>query len=152
MNKKYSIVRSIFLSFLMLSACGIKERAEVQYTSKEFPLSIELDKTEYKIGDMLSFTLTIANKCGKTVTLYSNGKMPCVDFQNLKNRLPHSDISALSSQELKENEKLSRNFNFQLEEAGTYILATHYIIAINSSNTENWFEEKLDDIEITVAP
>ena len=65
--------------------------------------------------------------------------------------MSHSEITPLKSQEFKADEKLSREFSFLVEEAGTYILDAHYTIAINSSNTEDWFSEKLDDIEITVT-
>jgi len=150
--KKNKFFLICILSLLGLSACIIKDGAQAQYTPKEFPLSIELDKTDYKVGDTVSFTLTITNKCGRTVTLYSNGEMPCVDFQNVENRLPHAEICQLISQKFKKNEKLSREFSFLVEEAGTYILDAHYGIAINGSNTEDWFKGKLDDIEITVMP
>jgi hypothetical protein len=146
------IISSLLLGFLMLSACDIKSRTEAQYTPEEFPLSIELDKTNYEVGNTVSFVLTITNKCGKTVTLYSNGEMPCVDFQNAENRSTHVEHSELVSQEFKKNEKISRKFSFLVEKTGTSILDAHYYIAINNHETKDWFKEKLDDIEITVKP
>ncbi|WP_197032717.1 hypothetical protein [Clostridium sp. KNHs205] len=152
---KVALMACLVLVPLLMMAfyLKIKNGAEEQYTPEEFPISIELDKTDYRVGDTVSFTLTITNKCGKTVTLYSNGNMPCVDFQNIENRLTHVEPSALESQEFKKNEKISRNFNFVVEETGTYILDAHYNIAINNQgSTEGWFRDKLDDIEITVTP
>lgn len=142
-----------FLSFLILAASRTKDVAEVHYTSKDFPLSIELDKTNYKVGDTVSFTLTISNESGKTVTLISNGKMPCVNFQNAENRLPHTETCEFVSQRFKKNEKLSKEFSFLVEEAGTYILDAHYNISIdNQGDDRRSLKEKLDDIEITVTP
>lgn len=79
--------------------------------------------------------------------------MPCVDFQNAENRLPHTETCEFVSQEFKKNEKLSKEFSFQMEEAGTYILGAHYNIPIeNQRNDESILIERLDDIEITVTP
>jgi hypothetical protein len=151
-KNKYFLITCILLSLLVFSACDSTSRSETKYTAKKFPLSIELDKTDYKVGDTVSFTLTITNKCGRTVTLYSNGEMPCVNFQNIKNRLLHGEISLLTAQEFKKNEKISRDFSFIVEKTGTYILDAHYNIAINSHrNPDDWFREKLDDIRIVVT-
>ncbi|MDR0964094.1 MAG: hypothetical protein LBM60_05720 [Clostridium sp.] len=142
----------LLLSLLSLFACVATDESNTPYTPDEFPLTIELDKTQYKAGDTVTFTLTITNQCGKDVNLYSNGAMPCADFQNIENRLPHAEITPLYMREFQKNEKLSREFSYLVEDAGTYILDAHYEIAINNSDLNSWFREKLDDIEITVTP
>jgi len=152
MRNSFFLITCVFLSLLGFSACTSTSASKTQYTANDFPLSIELDKTDYTVGDTVSFALTITNKCGKKVILYSNGEMPCVDFQHVEKRLPHDENSLLSSQVFKKNERLSRDFSFQVEDAGTYILDAHYTIAINSSNNEDWLKEKIDDIEIIVLP
>ena len=154
-NKQYNklVIGFMLLGFMGFFACDFINSAETQYTTKDFPLSIELDKTCYKVGDMVSFKLTIANNYGKDVIMYSNGKMPCADFQRIDNRLMHVETAALTSQKFKKNETHSRSFSFFVGEAGKYVLDAHYNIAINNQgNSEGWFVEKLDDIEIMVTP
>ena len=118
----------------------------VDLSEKDFPLETDLGKRVFSLGDKISFNATINNKSGKDVNMLSNGKMPCVFFHNINDNTTHGEITVGVYQILDANDKISRVFEFEAIEAGTYILDVHYCIRVN----EVWIQDKIDEIVIDV--
>ena len=44
---------------------------KTSFSEKNFPLEVDLDKNVFNVGEKISFTATIINKCGKDVNMLS---------------------------------------------------------------------------------
>ena len=119
---------------------------KTSFGEKDFPLNVDLDKTVFNVGEKISFNATIINKSGKDVNMSSNGEMPCVFFHNVNFNITHVEICVLVEQIFKANDKISRVFEYDANETGTYILDAHYQIVVDDIRIQN----KIDDIIIEV--
>jgi hypothetical protein len=84
------------------------------------------------VGDKVSGTVTITNKSGFDVTVQSNRFQPCLSFYNVMDKNNHAEpLLPLTSQTLKAGDKIVRPFEYEVTEAGIYLLNTHYSIEFN---------------------
>jgi hypothetical protein len=44
---------------------------------KDYPLEIDLSKTDYNVGEKIALNATIINRSSKDVNMLSNGHQPC---------------------------------------------------------------------------
>ena len=114
------------------------------FSEKGFPLEVDLDKNVFNVGEKFSVTATIINKSGKDVNMSSNGQMPCVFFHNVNDNIPHGEITIRVDQIFKANEKISRVFEYEAIETGTYILDVHYSIGIDNIWIRNIIEHIIE--------
>lgn len=145
-NKIFKIIIMVCFSIIFsISAFLILNQKSI-FSEKDFPLEVDLDKNVFNVGEKISFNATITNKSGKDVTISSNGKMPCVFFHNINDTTTHGETTERVDQTLKANDKISRAFEYETVEAGTYILDIHYRISVNNIEIQN----KIDDLIIEV--
>lgn len=119
---------------------------KTSFTEKDFPLEVDLDKNVFNVGEKITFTATIINKCGKDVNMSSNGAQPCVFFHNINDNTTHGEICVIVDQVFKANEKITRFFEYEAVETGTYIMDAHYRIVVDNIAIQN----KIDDVIIEV--
>jgi hypothetical protein len=119
---------------------------KIAVSEKDFPLEIDLTKTDYHVGEKIVFNATITNKSGRDFNVSSNGAQPCTFFHNINDNITHGEICPLVFQLLKSNEQISRNYEYEPTEPGTYILEVHYHFNIN--NVE--FKNELANITVEV--
>ena len=105
-----------------------------------------MDKNVFNVGEKISFNATISNKSGKDVNMSSNGEQPWVIFHNVNDNTPQGETCLRVDQIFKANEKITRVFEYDDIEAGTYILDARYNIIVDDISIKN----KLDDIIIEV--
>ena len=116
------------------------------FSEKDFPLEVELRKNIFNVGEKISLNATIVNKSGKDVNISSNGETPCVFFHNINDTTTHGETTERVDQIIKANDKISRVFEYEAIEPGTYILDVHYRIEVNNIAIQN----KIDAISIEV--
>ncbi len=136
-------------SILALVSDKSKETSTGNYVNvnkNDFSLEVDLGKRVFALGEKISFNATITNKSGYDVNLLSNGEMPCVFFHNINNNTTHGETTVGVYQLLKANGKISRVFEYEASDAGTYILDIHYSLRVN----EVWIQDKIADIFIEV--
>lgn len=119
---------------------------ETPLNEKDFLLEVDLNKTVFNVGEKISFNATIINKSGKDVDMLSNGEQPWVIFHNVNDNTNHGEISVGVNQIFKANEKITRVYEYETIEAGTYILDARYSIIVDDIVIKN----KLDNIIIEV--
>ena len=76
----------------------------------------------------------------------SNGEMPCVFFHNVNDNTTHFETTGRVDQIFKANDEISRVFEYEAIETGTYILDAHYRIVVDDIA----IQDKIDDIIIEV--
>jgi hypothetical protein len=130
-KKKYIGLGFLVVVVLLVIAPMILASQKTAFSEKDFPLQIDLPKTVYNVGEKISLTAAIINRSGKDVNMTSNGAMPCVFFHNINDTTVHGEISMIAYQILKANDKVSRVFEYEAIEPGTYILDVHYCIGVN---------------------
>ncbi len=118
----------------------------VDISEKHFPLEIDLNKTHYNVGEKIALNATIINQSGKDVNMLSNGYQPWVIFHNINDNKNFGETSEGVYQVFKANEKITRVYEFQANESGTYILDVSYHISINNV----WFYKQVANITIEV--
>ncbi len=96
-----------------------------------FPLDANLSGYVVHVGDKVSGTVTITNKCGFDVTVESNGYQPCLSFYNVMDKYNHVELVPWAKQTLKAGDKMVCPFEYEVAEAGIYLLDTHYSIVVN---------------------
>ena len=133
-----------FIVIFTISALILSQKTVL--SEKDFPLDIDLDKNFFNVGEKFSLNATLINKSGKDVNMSSNGQQPCAFFHNVNDNIPHVEITVKVDQIFKANEKISRVFEYEAIETGTYILDTHYSIVVDNIAIRN----KIDDIIIEV--
>jgi hypothetical protein len=138
LNKLLKIVAVACIAIILATSALILFQPQRIISEKDFPLEVDLSKT--------SFSPTIMNRSGKDVNVSSNGEMPCVFFHEVNDTITHGETTERVDQILKENEKMSRVFEFEATEPGTYILYVHYRIEVNNIA----IQDKIDDIIIEV--
>ena len=107
------------------------------FSEKSFPLEVDLDKNVFNVGEKFSVTATIINKWGKDVNMSSNGEQPCVFFHNVNDNITHGETCMKVDQIFKANEKITRVFEYEPIETGTYILDAHYSIVVDNIAIRN---------------
>ena len=145
-KKKYIGLGFLAIFVLIVIAPMILASQKTIFSEKDFPLEIDLPKTVYNVGEKISLTATIINRSDKDVKMSSNGAMPCVFFHNINDTIAHAEISMIAYQFLKANDKVSRVFEYEAIEPGTYILDVHYSIGVNGV----LIESKNNEITIEV--
>ena len=115
-------------------------------SEKYFPLEVNLSKNIFNVGEKISFTASIINRFGRDVNMSSNGEQPCVFFYNINDTTARGETCMLVRQVFRANERILRVFEYDVSEAGLYVLEVHYSIVVDDVAIEN----KLDDIIIEV--
>ena len=95
-KRMLSFVCLILLLLLVFISCK-SNTLESPEEEKPFPLSIDLTKYRYTVGETLRFTATITNQSGKDVSVVSNGEMPCVNFREADCTIEHAEIAMAKS-------------------------------------------------------
>lgn len=137
------VVVACFIVIFSISALIIYYN---RLSETDFPLELNLDKNVYDVGEEVSFTATIINKSGKDVNMSSNGEQPWVILHNVNDNTTHAEKAVKVDQVFKANEKITRVFEYEDLEAGTYILDARYRIVIDNVV----IQKKIDDIFIEV--
>ena len=145
-NKAYIKIVAVacFIVIFTISALILSQKTVL--SEKDFPLEVDLDKNVFNVGEKISVTATIINKCGKDVNMSSNGQQPCVFFHNVNDNITHGETCMKVDQIFKANNKITRVFEYEAIETGTYILDAHYSIVVDNIAIQN----KIDDIIIKV--
>ncbi|NLB74934.1 MAG: hypothetical protein GX799_00505 [Crenarchaeota archaeon] len=81
-----------------------------------------MDKNVFNVGEKISFNATTINRSGKDVNMSSNGEMPCVFFHHINDMTTHGETTVRVDQIFKANDKISRAFEHEAIETGTYPL------------------------------
>ena len=146
-NKAYIkiVALACFIVIFTISALILSQKTVL--SEKDFPLEVDLDKNVFNVGEKFSLTATIINNCGKDVNMSSNGAQPCAFFHNVNDNITHAEIAVIVwDQIFKATDKISRVFEYEAIETGTYILDAHYGIFVDNI----WIQNKIDDIIIEV--
>ena len=146
-NKAYIKIVAVacFIVIFTISALILSQKTVL--SEKDFPLEVDLDKNVFNVGEKFSVNATIINKSGKDVNWSSNGYMPCVFFHNVNDNITHVEITVRTFDQIfKANDKISRVFEYEAIETGTYILDAHYGIFVDNI----WIQNKIDDFIIEV--
>jgi hypothetical protein len=107
---------------------------------KDFPLEIDLAKTDYDVGEQIAFNATIINRSGKDVTMLSNGHQPWAIFYNINDNRTFGETTEGVYQVFKANEKITKAYEFKADETGTYILYVHYRLRVD----EIWVQNEIN--------
>jgi hypothetical protein len=110
------------------------------FSEKDFPLEVDLPKTVYHVGEQIAFNATITNKSGKDVNMLSNGHQPAAFFYNVNDNRTLAETSEGYLQFLRDNEKITKAYEFEANEAGTYYLYIHCNMQVN----EIWIENEVN--------
>ena len=145
-NKAYIKIVAVacFIVIFTISALILSQKTVL--SEKDFPLEVDLDKNVFNMGEKFSVNAIIINKSGKDVNMSSNGYQPCVFFHNVNDNITHVETCMKVDQIFKANEKISRVFEYETIETGTYILDAHYGISVDNIRIQH----KIDDIIIEV--
>lgn len=138
------VVVVCFIVIFIISALILSQKTS--YMEKDFPLEVDLDKTVFNVGEKISFNATIINKSGKDVNMSSNGAQPWVIFRNINDNTLQGETCMLVKQIFQAEEKITRVFEYEASETGTYILDACYRITVDNI----WIHNKIDDIIIEV--
>jgi len=133
-----------FIVIVTISALIVSQKTVL--SEKDFPLEVDLDKNVFNVGEKFSVTATIINKSGKDVDMLSNGEQPWVIFRNVNDNRTYVETCLGVNQIFKANEKITRVFEYEPIETGTYILDARYRITVDNIAIQN----KIDDIIIEV--
>ncbi len=109
-------------------------------SEKDFPLEIDLSKTDYNVYEKIAFNATIINRSGKDVNMLSNGHQPWAIFYNINDNRTFGETTEGVYQVFKANEKITKAYEFKANETGTYILFVHYSLRVN----EIWIEDQIN--------
>ena len=131
---------------VIFSILALNFYPKTSLSEKDFHLEVALDKTVFNVGEKIYFNATIINKSGKDVNMSSNGAQPWVFFYNVNDDTAQGETCLLVEQIFKANEKITRSFEYEAIDAGTYILDAHYSIIVDNVTIKN----KLDKIIIEV--
>ena len=113
---------------------------EIGENKKDFPLEIDLTKTDYNMGEQITFNATITNKSGKDVNMLSNGHQPWAIFHNINDNRTFGETTEGVYQVFKANEKITKVHAFEAIETGTYTLYVHYLIRVD----EIWIQNEIN--------
>ena len=145
-NKVYLKIVAVVCFIVIFTISVLMLLSKGSFSEEDFSLSVDLDKTAFNVGEKIFFKATIINKSGKDVNMSSNGEQPCVFFNNINNNITHVETCLLVQQIFKANERITRVFEYEANETGTYLLDAHYQITVDNIAIKN----KIDDIIIEV--
>ena len=145
-NKVYLKIVAVVCFIVIFTISVLMLLSKGSFSEEDFPLSVDLDKTVFNVGEKIFFNAAIINESGKDVNMSSNGEQPCVFFHNINDNITHAEITVLVYQTFKANEKITRTFEYEPIETGTYILDAHYSIMVDDIRIQN----RIDDIIIEV--
>ncbi|MCL2173398.1 MAG: hypothetical protein FWB84_07170 [Candidatus Bathyarchaeota archaeon] len=97
-----------------------------------FPLSVNLSSHIVHVGDTISGTVTVTNKSGQNVQVFSNGRQPCIYFHKINERYNHVEVLLGEERILEAGDKMSCNFRYEVSESGIYIFDAHCSFNANS--------------------
>ena len=124
---------------------GIFDEKEAEISVKTFPLEVDLQNYVFSIGEKISFNATITNKCGKDVTVGTNGFMPCMYIHAIDDtEVSCFETTSLYFETLKANDKMSQVFEREIIEPGKYVIHVHYNLKVDGIR----IKDKLADIII----
>ena len=144
--KRIRIIVAVVCFIVIFTILALILSQKTSFSEKDFPLEIDLDKNVFNVGEKTSLTATIINKSGKDVNMSSNGEQPWVILHNVNDNTTHAEKAVKVDQVFKANEKITRVFEYEDLEAGTYILDARYRIVIDNVV----IQKKIDDIFIEV--
>ncbi|WGM90310.1 MAG: hypothetical protein NUK63_04105 [Candidatus Bathyarchaeum tardum] len=133
-----------FIVIFSISALMLSQKNSL--SEKDFPLELDFDKTVFNVGEKISFNATIINKSGKDVDMFSNGEQPGVIFRNVNDNRTYGETCQGVKQIFQAEEKITRFFEYEASEIGTYIVDACYRITVDNI----WIHNKIDDIIIEV--
>ena len=118
----------------------IEAMPNLTFSEKDFPLEIDLPKTDYNVGEKIAFNATIINRSGKDVNMLSNGHQPWAIFHNINDNRTFGETTEGVCQVFKANEKITKAYEFEADETGTYTLYVHYLIRVD----EIWIQNEIN--------
>jgi len=113
---------------------------DISENKKDFPLEIDLTRTDYNVGEQIAFNATITNKSGKDVNMLSNGHQPWAIFHSINDNRNFGETSVGVTQVFQANEKITKLYAFEANETGTYTLYVHYLIRVD----EIWIQNEIN--------
>ena len=144
--KRIRIIVAVACFIVIFTVSALILCPKTSFSEKDFPLEVDLDKNVFNVGEKFSLNATIINKSGKDVNMSSNGAQPCVFFHNVNDNITHGETCMKVDKIFKANEKITRVFEHEAIETGTYILDAHYSIVVDNIVIKN----KIDYIIIEV--
>jgi len=138
---------AIILCVVLLTVFTMTSCQKQKISVENFPLTNDLTKKTYSVGEKISFNAEITNKSGSDVVIVSNGYMPCAYLHLQSDTTSHCEFSPHAEDNIDINQKLTKHFEYTPTEAGTYVLEIHYRIEIQGVT----LEKNLDNIIIEVA-
>jgi hypothetical protein len=137
LNKKLQIVAVACIAIVFAASAITLYDSQRTITEKDFPLEVDLNRSVFYVGDNVTFTATMLNRCGKDVTILSNGHQPWAIFHNINDNGPFVETSEGVYQVFKANEKITKAYEFEANEPGTYILEVRYQFLIDKAIFKN---------------
>lgn len=139
LNRVLQIVAVVCIVIVFTASAITLYDTQRTITANDFPIEIDLDRTVFYGGSNVSFTASIINRSGRDVNISSNTVQPGAWFYNTKDKdnMTYAEISPLRIDTLKQNDKMSQVYNFEVTEPGTYILDVRYHIGVNNVELEN---------------
>lgn len=135
LNKKLQIVAVACIAIVFSASAITLYDSQRTLTEKDFPLEVDLNRSVFYVGENVTFTATIINRSGRTVNISSNTVQPGAWFYNIKENITYAEISPLRFDILKPDEKMSRDYTFEVTEPGTYNLDVRYHIGVDNFHT-----------------
>ena len=126
------VVTLLSMRFLAIH-CLREEPQIVGVYQDEFPLTIDLNRTVFSIGEKISFDATITNSSGKAVSVATDGCQPHVFFAlcPFDSLINHTAQSIVRQDFLFEDGKtITRTQELWVLIPGVYTLAVHYEIVL----------------------
>jgi hypothetical protein len=149
LNRKLQIIAVACIAIVFSASAITLYDSQRTLTAKDFPIEVDLNRSVFYVGENITFTASIINRSGRTVNISSNTVQPGAWFYNIKDNVTYAEISPLRFDILKPNERMSRAYNFEVTEPGTYILDVRYHIGVNGVK-DNEFKNQLANITIEV--
>ena len=110
----------------------IFDEKEIEISAKDFPLGVDLQKTVFNVGDVISCNITITNKCGKDVYVAYNGFMPTWFLHEVNDTSPPALPLMFAAKILKANDEMTAVVNQTIvKPPGTYILDVFYELKVD---------------------
>ena len=135
LNRKLQIVAVACIAIVFSASAITLYDSQRTLTEKDFPLEVDLNRSVFYMGENVTFTASIINRSGRDVNISSNTVQPGAFFHNIKDNMTFVEISPLRFDILKPNERMSRAYNFEVTEPGTYILDVRYHIGVDNYHT-----------------
>ena len=123
----------------------------------EFPLTIDLPKTTFSVGEIISLTAKVANNSREDLSIATSGGQPIAILHPPNDTMVYTEPAISIPAFFKSGETITRTYAFLALEAGEYILEVRYHIVVYDIYEPKSFGApsggiigKLDDIIIKV--